>query len=422
MNTTVTLNRRAFLHKATVTGLAVLGAATLPSARSALADSGPGQFICQYNNVRLRDNYGLSGNVIGTLNVGDVVNVSGDYVDADGYNWMYVTVTLTGTQGWTATEFFEPVIGSVIWPAGTTVHVNSGNVNLRSGPGLGYGVIGTYDAGTNATVVAGPEQADGYSWHKITIDGVTGWMATDFLALGAGDDSGGGDWDAGTTVHVTSNNVNMRSGAGLNFGILTSFDTGATGTITAGPFPNDGYEWYELRIDGTTGYMVAEFLAEGVGDGGNGGGGPIGATMHVATDALNLRTDPNTSSRVVMTLTQGTTVTISDGPVYADGYTWYEVTFPGSAGVGWVAGEYLAEGSGGAEPTGARLRVIDGPLNMRFGPSLDSEILTSLPNGTVVIIRDASFVQADGYIWMEIYLENQPSVAGWIAQGFTEEI
>lgn len=338
MNTNIVISRRQLLQRATVTGLAVFGGATLYHGRQAFAQSGPSQYICQYNNVRLRDNYGLSSNVIGLINIGDVVNLTGDYVDADGYTWMSVTVVGTGQGGWTALEFFEPVLGTIIWPEGTIVHVNSDNVNLRSGPGLGYNVIGNYDSGTNATISAGPEEADGYSWHKILITGTSGWMATDFLTEGA-TDGGGGGWSAGTYV-TTTTDLNLRTGPGTGYSILTTYPAGTGATILGGPDAANGYEWY-----------------------------------HVETSDTN---------------------------------------------VGWFAGEFLTPGR--TEPTGSRHRIFDGPLNLRSGPGLNSSIVTPLATGTIVVISDASFVQQDGYIWMPVYVESDPDLSGWIAQGFSEEI
>jgi len=419
MNTQHTLSRRTFLHASALGAITILGASALPHARTVLADSGPGQYICDYNNVRLRETYGLSGRVLGVLNVGDVVDNLGESADADGYTWIKVSVTATGTVGWTALEFFSPVLGTIIWPVGTAVHVASNNVNLRTGPGLGYAVIGNYNTGTTATIVAGPEESDGYSWHKIDINGTVGWMATDFLAEGAGNDGGSGSgWAAGTTVHVTSDNVNMRSGAGLDHSVLAVFSTGSTGTITAGPFPNDGYTWYELRIDGAAGYMVDEFLAEGAGSG-TGNGFPAGASVRVTTD-LNLRTDPGTDAAIVATYGPSDIATIIAGPIAANGYDWYQVELWSDTNVGWFAGEYLELAR--FEPTGSRLRVVDGPLNLRTGGGLDYAVVASLAEGTVVVVKDASLGEADGYTWMWVYVEDNPDLTGWIAAGFTVEL
>ncbi len=66
----------------------------------------------------------------------------------------------------------------------------------------------------------------------------------------------------------------------------------------------------------------------------------IGDYLVVNTDALNLRDDASTGGSVLAVLETGATAIITDGPVSADGYTWYYIT--SDAGDGWVAGELLA--------------------------------------------------------------------------------
>jgi uncharacterized protein YgiM (DUF1202 family) len=342
MNNRPILTRRSLLRRTAMASIAVMGAAVLPIAVSTSARSGPGQYICQSDNVRLRSSYGLSASTIGTLNTGDAVDFAGETVDADGYTWMSVIVTATGTRGWIAMEFFEPVLGVIIWPAGTAVHVNSDNVNLRSGPGVGHSIVGTYNTGTRATIAQGPEQATGYYWYQINIGTITGWMAADFLTDGTGSGSDGGDtsWAVGTNVAPTTD-LNLRSGPGTGNAVLGVYEPGEAATILAGPQRANGYSWYQVEV-------------------------------------------------------------------------WSD------ANVGWFAGQHLELAR--FEPTGARHRVIDGPLNFRNGPSLDAAVISALSTGTVVVIADASFVQADGYTWMHVTLEDRPQYVGWIAGGFTEEI
>ena len=336
------MTRRTVLK---ATGAALLAAtAGVPLTQLISARSGPAQYTCQFNSVRLRDRYGLSAGVIGVLNTGDVVNITGDTVNADGYTWMPVTVNATGTAGWTAMEFFEPVLGTIVWPVGTVVHVNSDNVNLRSRPSLSGAVIGNFDAGTNASVFDGPQAADGWSWHGINIGGTAGWMATDFLTEGRAD---GGQ-----------------------------------------PVPGDGFR--------------------------------VGANVRPTT-ALNLRTGAGTGYNIIGVYTGVDVATIIFGPQPADGYTWYQVEMWDRVGtVGWFAGEYL-EGAR-FEPTGARHRVIDGPLNLRENAGLASPVITTIPEGDVFVIRDASFASMDGHTWMWVNLERDPSVIGWVAQGFSVEV
>src|SRR5699024_4673679 len=128
--------------------------------------------------------------------------------EADGYVWIPITVQGGGNlAGYAAAMFFERP-GSVNgWIRGTTVHVTSDNVNLRSGAGLGHGGVGNFSTGENAIVNDGPTYADDYNWYNITIgDGTSGWMAADFLAegqSGGGQQPGPGRFAAGNYVRPT---------------------------------------------------------------------------------------------------------------------------------------------------------------------------------------------------------------------------
>lgn len=340
MNGQTRISRRQFA-KTTALGSVLLGsgAAAVLTARPASAQNGDVQYVCNSNDVNVRDTYGLSSNVIGTLYAGDVVNYLGDSIDADGYTWMSVNKAGTGLNGWVASDFLDGG-SSGGWPEGTAVHVTSDNVNLRSGSGLGYGVVGTFDTGTNAWVVAGPQFADGYTWYNISMvidgQGAVGWMADDFLASGR---AGGGD----------------------------------------------------------------------------DGGYPIGAWMMTTTD-LNLRTGPGTGYGVMGVYPEGTAATVLDGPVPADGYAWYEVEIADDGTVGWFAGEFLTFAP--TEPTGTRVRVADGPLNVRSGPSLSASVILTVETGATGRVTDASLVQADGYTWVNVEWFNQAGTVGWVANDF----
>ncbi|HWV35665.1 MAG TPA: SH3 domain-containing protein [Thermomicrobiales bacterium] len=342
MNGQTRISRRHFA-KATALGSVLLGGggAALLTVRPASAQNGDVQYVCNSNDVNVRDDYGLSSNVIGTLYVGDVVNYLGDSIDADGYTWMLVNKAGTGLNGWVASAFLGG--GSPGgWPEDTPVHVTSDNVNLRFGAGLGYGVVGTFDTGTNAWVVAGPQSADGYTWYKISMiidgQGAVGWMADDFLAWGH---NGGGN-DGGTSF-------------------------------------------------------------------------PIGAWMMTTTD-LNLRSGAGTGYGVIGVYPEGTAATVLDGPVSANGYQWYRVEIADDGNVGWFAGEFLTFAP--TEPTGTRVRVADGPLNVRSEPSLSGSVILTVETGATGRIVDASFVRADGYTWVSVEWFNQAGTVGWVANDF----
>jgi hypothetical protein len=71
---------------------------------------------------------------------------------------------------------------------------------------------------------------------------------------------------------------------------------------------------------------------------------PIGVSFGVgdavvtagAGDCLNVHDEPGLSGTVVDCLTDGTTGTVTDGPIRQDGYTWYKLDTRG-----WVVSTYL---------------------------------------------------------------------------------
>ncbi len=185
MNAHERFSRRSFLQRSAAATMAITaGAIAIPRRRDAAAQNGDYELVCAYDGVRVRNAPGLSGSIIGVANTGDVASVTGPTTYADGYSWIPVFVHGLAINGFVASEFFTNASGSTGWIRGTSVVVTSDNVNLRSGAGLGYSVVGNFDAHTPAIVNDGPRSADGYDWYNITIAGMTGWMADAFLVVG----------------------------------------------------------------------------------------------------------------------------------------------------------------------------------------------------------------------------------------------
>lgn len=68
----------------------------------------------------------------------------------------------------------------------------------------------------------------------------------------------------------------------------------------------------------------------------------IGATVVVTGSGgtgVNFRAEPSTESDIIDVLLDGTELTVVDGPLDAEGYTWWQVE--GVAGTGWLVQDYL---------------------------------------------------------------------------------
>jgi len=66
---------------------------------------------------------------------------------------------------------------------GTFASVTTTALNVRSGPGTGYGVVATLAAGARVRVLAGPTSAGGYDWYQVEY-GFDVWPSTDYPRIG----------------------------------------------------------------------------------------------------------------------------------------------------------------------------------------------------------------------------------------------
>lgn len=233
---------------------------------------------------------------------------------------------------------------------GETVVVATDRLNLRVEPGLNGEVIVVLEEGQQATVVDGPVEVDGYAWYQLDADGTVGWSASSFLAAtdatsGDGTSESDGDVSAdlaiggeAATAVVNDDNVNLRAEPGLDAEVLLKLTSGTTATVLDGPVDADDYVWYQLDVDGTVGWVAADFLD--IAGAGADTSFASGTTVTVNDDRVNLRAGAGLDADILDKLSTGTTATVLDGPATADGYTWYQVDVNGVTG--WVASDYLS--------------------------------------------------------------------------------
>ena len=128
-------------------------------------------------SVRLRTGPSTQYSTIASYAVGTPVTIliSGD-------DWCKVRIG--GRTGYMMTEFLTTKPEGGTDPGSTyTAYVKSANglgVRMRSGPSKLYSTLATYQVGTKVTVLEW-----GKTWSKISINGLTGYMMTEFLSTTA---------------------------------------------------------------------------------------------------------------------------------------------------------------------------------------------------------------------------------------------
>lgn len=139
-------------------------------------------------------------------------------------------------------------------------------------------------------------------------------------------------------------------------------------------------------------------------------------TVTTEGSSLRLRSEANTDSAVLKKLANGVQVEVLNA--VEEG--WYQVTYKGFTG--YVSSEYLTVSDDAApavqsdetEEEPSYVRVVDGPLNIRSGPSTDSEKVGSISTGKVVEVigyADGWYQVKSGYICAEYVTESSAEEA-----------
>jgi uncharacterized protein YgiM (DUF1202 family) len=142
---------------------------------------------------------------------------------------------------------------------GPTGTVNTGALNIRSGPGITYGVITSVYRGTTFTLLARNTDA---SWVKIVLsNGTQGWVNSRYITTTYPLYSlpvEGGVTAGNATVNTGA--LNIRSGPGITYGVITSVYRGTSLTLLA---RNADASWVKVALSsGTQGWVNSRYITK----------------------------------------------------------------------------------------------------------------------------------------------------------------
>nr|NLI48845.1 SH3 domain-containing protein [Propionibacterium sp.] len=213
--------------------------------------------------------------------------------------------------------------------AATQTMVATTDVNLRSGPGMSYDVIGVVRQGERVLAVG----VEG-SWVKVTADGRTGYVFGDYVTRTESSEGGTQSGSAGTAT--TNARVYVRTGPGLDYRIITTLDPGVsvrtTGTISG--------DWTQVLYEDETRWMFSAYLTP---DRTGGSAVTSGtATGQVrTTDGVYMRTEGYYGAPIVGILPGDSIVDVTGNTTA----TYTEVLYRGERV--WISSKYIVPATSG---------------------------------------------------------------------------
>ena len=321
------------------------------------APSGSEQSAKTTEYVNFRSGPGTNYSSKGVIASGTTVTVT----DRSNSQW-YAVRLANGSTGYIFAQYLKVTGTSSATPTPTQAPSNDGtvqakltaDVNLRRGAGTNYGVIKVIGTGTTVTVT----DASNSQWYKVKLsDGTEGYLFSEYLKVTSGniDSAKPSATPAptpapsnGTVQAKTTSDLNVRKGPGTSYGIIKVIDMNVTVTVTEAT----NSSWYKVKLsDGTEGYLAAQYLKITSGDinsvkpgnsgddntnNGNNSNAPATDEYVRVTVGLNLRSEPNTSCKVLTVLSTGTVLNVLDRKTSG----WVHVRTTGGA-EGYVSAEYV---------------------------------------------------------------------------------
>ena len=321
------------------------------------APSGSEQSAKTTEYVNFRSGPGTNYSSKGVIASGTTVTVT----DRSNSQW-YAVRLANGSTGYIFAQYLKVTGTSSATPTPTQAPSNDGtvqakltaDVNLRRGAGTNYGVIKVIGTGTTVTVT----DASNSQWYKVKLsDGTEGYLFSEYLKVTSGNiDSAKPSATPtptpapsnGTVQAKTTSDLNVRKGPGTSYGIIKVIDMNVNVTVTEAT----NSSWYKVKLsDGTEGYLAAQYLKITSGDinsvkpgnsgddntnNGNNSNAPATDEYVRVTVGLNLRSEPNTSCKVLTVLSTGTVLNVLDRKTSG----WVHVRTTGGA-EGYVSAEYV---------------------------------------------------------------------------------
>ena len=309
------------------------------------------------NNVNIRGGAGTEHPVVGTASYGQTLTITETKM-AGNLKWGKFS------KGWICLMYtnYDSVVANMTPDSGEAIATGTvkdcGGLRIRSGAGTSFGVVGTLGAGDTVRITQIKEVA-GVKWGKIS----NGWICLDYVNLknetqdnvqenpsqsnkpnqdnssnndnsnnsdntGTPDDSDSSGRVTGTVISNTA--LNIRSGAGTNFGIVGTYARGTQVTIleqkTVGSTPwgrtNKGWiSLFYVRLD-----------SNGSSNSGNSSATLTGTIA--CSSYLNVRDKAGMDGKVVATLAMGALVKVYETKVVGT-TTW------GRINEGWISMNFV---------------------------------------------------------------------------------
>ena len=214
------------------------------------------------SGLNVRKGAGTQYSKIGWLSNGTKISYQAEqngwlkfnYNGKDGYvSKQYTSITSTSSGNHASS-------GATSSQSNGSVKVTASSLNVRTGAGTGYKVIGTVKKNQVFSY-----SAESNGWYKINYNGKDGWISGKYATKtsSSGNNTNSGNTNSGntststTTMYVTADSLNVRKGAGTGYAVIGNVKKG---TAVAVRKTSDG--WHQINYGSGTGWVSGKYVSK----------------------------------------------------------------------------------------------------------------------------------------------------------------
>ncbi len=276
-------------------------------------------------------------------------------------------------------------------------------VNIRSGPGLSYEVIGSLKKGETAAQLSRSGE-----WIEIRHGNSSGWVASWLV-------SSGNDVAAEELATSSVDSLNIRAQASLSAAVLSKMNAGEQATVIA----SHG-DWTEIQFRNVRGFVSNQYISlapqpeqaapaeqtqtkalEEL------------ASFHIAVDALNVRAEPSLNAKIKDSVTKGQAFPVEDIQgnwvqlMLSEGETGWVYSFYGE-----LSDQPVAQPADAASPKKTEIdsvTVMTNGTNLRAGANTSAQVVSRVDAGTRLEVT-----AKEGQWFLVSHNGEQAYIAEWV--------
>jgi len=136
---------------------------------------------------------------------------------------------------------------TVVHAASVTYTVTATNLNVRSGAGTNYSLIGSLKRGSAVQVI----QKLSNGWYKVSYNGKAGYVSGQYIRSTTSSPS--------PVYRINASGLNVRSGPGVQYSKLGLLISGTVLNV----IHKENNGWYKISFNGKTGYVSGQYITTG---------------------------------------------------------------------------------------------------------------------------------------------------------------